>query len=109
MNPRRWLAALSTLVAIVTLAACGSAANTPAGGQSGYGGSQAAGRLRSHPQAVDPTAGEFLPSYESTTPIGDPNAHAPSLAEDKRELKIVQELNSLNAGQGVVVPIATRS
>lgn len=111
MDLRRWLAALPALAASVALAACGSAGNASGSsrGQGSSGGSQAAGGLRSHPQAVDPTAGEFLPSYESRTPIGDPNAHAPSLAEVKRELKIVQELNSLNAGQGFVFPIAPRS
>ena len=44
-----------------------------------------------------------------TTPVGDPNAHAISLAEVNRELKIVQELNSLNPGQGFVFPIAPLS
>src|SRR6266566_8554075 len=102
MNPARWLAALPALAASFTLAACGSTGNASGGGQGSPGGSQLTGGSRSHPQAVDPTAGEFLRSYESTTPIGDPNAHAPSLAEVKRELKIVQELNSLNAGQGFV-------
>jgi murein DD-endopeptidase MepM/ murein hydrolase activator NlpD len=58
---------------------------------------------------VDPTAGEVLPTFDSTTPIGDPNARAPSLAEVKRELKIVQELNSLGAGQGFVFPMVPRS
>jgi murein DD-endopeptidase MepM/ murein hydrolase activator NlpD len=41
--------------------------------------------------------------------VGDPNAHAPSLAEVRQELKqeekVAQELNSLNAGQGFVFPI----
>ncbi len=41
--------------------------------------------------------------------MGDPNAHAVSLAEVKRELKIVQELNSLGAGQGFVFPIWPKS
>jgi murein DD-endopeptidase MepM/ murein hydrolase activator NlpD len=111
MSLRRSLAALTALAASVALAACGStsSASPGGGGHGGSGGGQAAGGVRSHPQAVDPTAGESLPSYESTTPIGDPNAHALSLAEVKRELKIVQELNSLNAGQGFVFPIAPRS
>jgi murein DD-endopeptidase MepM/ murein hydrolase activator NlpD len=49
----------------------------------------------------------------ATTPVGDPNAHAPSLAEIKRELvieqKVAQELNSLNPGQGFVFPIQPMS
>lgn len=43
------------------------------------------------------------------TPVGDPTAHAPPLAEVRRELKIVQELNSLAAGQGFVFPIQPRA
>jgi murein DD-endopeptidase MepM/ murein hydrolase activator NlpD len=42
-------------------------------------------------------------------PVGDPNAHAMSLAEVRRELveeqKVAKELNSLQAGQGFVFPI----
>jgi murein DD-endopeptidase MepM/ murein hydrolase activator NlpD len=40
------------------------------------------------------------------TPVGDPNAHAVPLEQIKKELKIAQELNSLNAGQGFVFPLA---
>jgi murein DD-endopeptidase MepM/ murein hydrolase activator NlpD len=61
---------------------------------------------RSHPQAVQPTAGEqAVVSTSAADPIGDPNAHAVSLAEVKRELKLVKELNSLSPGQGFVFPI----
>jgi murein DD-endopeptidase MepM/ murein hydrolase activator NlpD len=48
-------------------------------------------------------------SAGGSDPIGDPNAHPVSLAEVKRELKIVQELNSLRPGQGFVFPIQPRS
>jgi hypothetical protein len=48
---------------------------------------------RAHPQAVEPTAGVAATGPSSpapaTTPIGDPTAHPPSLAEVKRELKIL--------------------
>ena len=41
--------------------------------------------------------------------VGDPNAHAPSLAEVRRELRVEQklarELNSLAVGQGFVFPL----
>jgi murein DD-endopeptidase MepM/ murein hydrolase activator NlpD len=37
--------------------------------------------------------------------VGDPKAHAVSLAEVKRELKIVAELNALGVGQGFVFPL----
>jgi murein DD-endopeptidase MepM/ murein hydrolase activator NlpD len=42
-------------------------------------------------------------------PVGDPNAHAVSLAEVRRELEIEQELNSLQPGEGFVFPIAPLS
>jgi murein DD-endopeptidase MepM/ murein hydrolase activator NlpD len=62
--------------------------------------------LRSHPQAIEPTAGEQAAvSAQAADPIGDLNAHAVSLAEVKRELKVVNELNSLSSGQGFVFPI----
>ncbi|HEY8764320.1 MAG TPA: M23 family metallopeptidase [Solirubrobacteraceae bacterium] len=64
--------------------------------------------LQAHPQAVEPTVGQ-APTAGGTDPIGDPNAHAVSLAEVKRELKIVQELNSLGAGQGFVFPVLPQS
>jgi murein DD-endopeptidase MepM/ murein hydrolase activator NlpD len=41
--------------------------------------------------------------------VGDPNAHAVPLEQVKRELKIAQELNSLNAGQGFVFPLSPLS
>lgn len=73
------------------------------------GGAGALG-LHSHPQVVQPSAGSVAPVYgPGPTPVGDPGAHAPSLAEVKRELKIEQkvaaELNSLGANQGFVFPI----
>ena len=43
------------------------------------------------------------------TPVGDPNAHAQPIEDVKKELKIAQELNSLNAGQGFVFPMAPLS
>jgi Peptidase M15 len=44
-----------------------------------------------HPQAVEPTAGVAGASggADASTPVGDPNARAPSLAEVKRELSIL--------------------
>jgi murein DD-endopeptidase MepM/ murein hydrolase activator NlpD len=60
---------------------------------------------------VQPAAGAAAQSFGGgeDTPVGDPNAHARSLAEVKRELKqeqkVAQELNSLSAGQGFVFPI----
>lgn len=101
----RWL--LSLLV-VAACAGCGSASqgHTPT---SAKGGPAAFG-FQEHPQAVQPTAGSAAQVYGGTaTPVGDPSAHAPSLSEVKRELKVeqkmAQELNSLGANQGFVFPI----
>ena len=67
---------------------------------------------RAHPQVVEPVAGDAPAAYGAAAPadpVGDPSAHAVSLAEVKRELKIAAELNSLSAGQGFVFPIAPLS
>ncbi len=103
-------------LALIALAGCGSAssgANTAATSSSGGAavGSAALG-LKAHPQAVEPSVGASggdAVASGGVDPIGDPNAHAVSLAEVKRELKIVQELNSLGAGQGFVFPIEPQS
>ena len=102
----RWMVALAALAAC---AGCGSVTSkhtlaSSNGGAAGMG-------LQSHPQVVQPTAGSVAPVYgpATATPIGDPKAHAPSLAEVKQELKVeqkvAQELNSLGADQGFVFPI----
>src|SRR5438105_1766813 len=103
---RRAVLALS----LVSLAACGSGA--PDGGAGGGNPSGAAALgLQAHPQAVQPAVGSAPQSYAASggNPLGNPNAHAPSLAEVKRQLKleekVAQELNSLSAGQGFVFPI----
>ncbi len=109
-------AALLGVVAVLT--GCGSSAHvaTNSGGGGGGDGSQQGVNslgLQAHPQAVNPTAGDAAPATVPDTPVGDPNARAPSLAEVKRELaiekKIVQELNTLGAGQGFVFPIQPQS
>jgi murein DD-endopeptidase MepM/ murein hydrolase activator NlpD len=107
MRIRPPAAALSAVIVGLAITACGSSSS--GNSAAGSGGEQSSSAIRSHPQAVDPTAGNVLPSLETTTPLGDPNAHAPSLAEVKRELKIVAELNALNAGQGFVFPISPRT
>ena len=91
----------------VALSGCGSSSARPATGGGGSGDSGAAGTAPSaHPQAVEPSAGsQATVTGVAPTPVGDPNAHAISLAEVRRELKIVQELNSLQPGQGFVFPI----
>jgi hypothetical protein len=104
MRLARWVALIA---ATVCAGGCGSSAPPDGGNASG---ASALG-LQSHPQAVQPAVGDAPKSYlgGGDAPIGDPNAHAPTLAEVRRQLKIeqkvAQELNSLGAGQGFVFPI----
>jgi murein DD-endopeptidase MepM/ murein hydrolase activator NlpD len=97
------------VAAIVCLAGCGSAGHGSTA-TAGPPSAVAALGLRAHPQAVEPAIGDAAASYAGgSAPVGDPTAHAVSLAEVKRELKIAQELNSLGAGQGFVFPIVPAS
>ena len=103
MRLARWLLLTAGLLC---LASCGSGSSA---GPNNANGAAALG-LQSHPQVVQPTAGSVAQAYaQSTTPLGDPNAHPPTLAQVRREIKIeekvAQELNSLSAGQGFVFPI----
>lgn len=44
--------------------------------------------LRARPQAIEPTAGDQGPAATGQDPVGDVNAHAPSLAQVKNELRL---------------------
>ncbi|MDQ6607309.1 MAG: hypothetical protein M3Z06_12265, partial [Actinomycetota bacterium] len=98
------------LPAVLCVSGCGSSTGNVSTGASGVTvpGIPA---LHAHPQAINPTVGQVgqAASGSVPVPVGDPNAHAVSLAEVKRELKIAQELNSLNVGQGFVFPIQPQS
>ncbi len=98
------LALIGMLAAGLVAAGCGSSHGSTSTGTGSSG-------LVAHPQAIQPAVGDAQPAYADagTTPLGDPNAHAVPLAEIRRELKIVQELNSLGAGQGFVFPLAPLS
>jgi murein DD-endopeptidase MepM/ murein hydrolase activator NlpD len=103
MRILRWAA---TIAVAAGLAACGSSSSSASSG-----GTENALGLHSHPQAVQPSAGDNTQFSASANdaPVGDPNAHAPSLAEIRRELKVEQQiarsLNALEPGQGFVFPI----
>jgi murein DD-endopeptidase MepM/ murein hydrolase activator NlpD len=105
-------------LAVLGLAACGSGQGASTGAATGASTGDStqsdAGPgitgLKSHPQVIQPSVGD-QPAVPAggATPVGDPTAHPPSLAEVKRELRIVAELNSLHPGQGFVFPIQPRS
>jgi len=94
----------------ILLAACGSSQGGAAGGGSFDPGNGPTGTtLKAHPQAIEPTVGEAPAGLAGSDPVGDPTAHAVPLKEVRRELKIVQELNALGAGQGFVFPVEPQS
>jgi Peptidase M15 len=85
----RFSTQMSTVVmAAIMIAGCGSASRTPV---TTVSTAQNASLPEGHPQAIEPVAGvgaqaAAAPDAGSVV-VGDVNAHAPSLAEVKRELK----------------------
>jgi murein DD-endopeptidase MepM/ murein hydrolase activator NlpD len=105
----RPVAILAVAVSAV-LAGCGASGSGPKPGSTTRAARTATGP-QAHPQVVEPSVGDAAsPSAGGgSAPVGDPGAHAISLAEVKRELKIVQELNSVGVNQGFVFPLQPRS
>ena len=103
--PARALAAVALALGALALAGCGSSSSSTS---SGSGENLDALRAR-HAQVVQPSVGDPGATGFSGNTGGDPNAHAVPLSEVRRELKIVQELNSIGTGQGYVFPIQPRS
>jgi hypothetical protein len=92
-----FLSTLAALALAIVVAACGSGqpGHKRAGATTASGASTTASRSQTaapqaHPQAVEPTPGLQADSGDpaaAPTVVGDVNAHAPSLAQVKRELK----------------------
>ena len=83
---------LAAAAVAIVVAACGSASGDSAGGAGGIGGggaaSESAAVPHAHPQAIQPTAGvQAAASASGDAVVGDVNAHAPALAQVRRELK----------------------
>jgi hypothetical protein len=85
------------LILALGLSGCGATGAggvaSSAGGVAGRNGTTPPPSPRPRPQAVQPTAGvqaQAVDASPTTTPVGDPNAHAPPLSEVKQLLK--QEL-----------------
>ncbi len=109
MRIMRGAAPVVAIAVALSLAGCGSSSSPSGSGRSSTAGRSAS--LQSHPQAIEPSAGAApqVSASATDTPVGNPNAHAVPLAEVRRELKIVQELDSLSPGEGFVFPIEPRS
>jgi hypothetical protein len=82
------LSRLALAGAVLGLTACGSAASVKDGPVKRT--STASGGVPlSHPQAVEPVAGEQASQAGGgDAPVGDPNAHAPPLSTVRQELKL---------------------
>jgi hypothetical protein len=83
---------LAAAAVAIVVAACGSASGDSAGGAGDIGGggaaSESAAVPHAHPQAIQPTAGvQAAASASGDAVVGDVNAHAPALAQVRRELK----------------------
>ena len=82
---------LAAAAVAVVVAACGSAGGQSADGAGGAGGAAASGSgavPQAHPQAIQPTAGvQAAAAATGDAVVGDVTAHAPALAQVKRELK----------------------
>jgi hypothetical protein len=68
------------LFVALTLAGCASAGTSSS--------SQTSGLVRARPQAIEPTAGQQAAAVTPQDPVGDVNAHAPSLTEVRAELRL---------------------
>ncbi len=73
------------VIVALCLAGCGASATTTTGNRSG---TSTGGVPQAKPQVIEPAAGAQAPAITPTNPVGDPNAHAPSLAEVKKELRL---------------------
>jgi hypothetical protein len=74
------LSRVALLIVALGLAGCGATSavsSTPTGAI-----------LQARPQAIEPTAGQQAVVVTPGAPVGDVNAHAPSLAEVKEELRL---------------------
>lgn len=79
-------AALAVALVLVVLGAAGCGATRNSDPASS--GSPASTIPQARPQAIQPTAGAQAGVVAPSDPVGDPNAHAPSLTEVRRELRL---------------------
>jgi hypothetical protein len=77
---------VALLILVLALAGCGASSGSGPGG--GDPDTATAAAFKSRPQAIEPTAGEQAAALAPSNPVGDPTAHAPSLAKVRRELHL---------------------
>jgi hypothetical protein len=93
------LAAFVLLVLVLVLAGCGSTRPAGAGG-----GTTTGTGFKPRPQAIEPTAGMQAAASSPSDPVGDVNAHAPSLDVVRRELKLELVYAPINSA-GYIDPL----
>jgi hypothetical protein len=85
---RSFMRVLAIAAVAAVVAACGSQGGDGAGGAGGEAASGSAAVPQAHPQAIQPAAGvQAAAAATGDAVVGDVNAHAPALAQVKRELK----------------------
>jgi hypothetical protein len=80
----------AAVLVVLALAGCGSssAVSTDSSSRVHATPGAAAGFPKARPQAIEPTVGQHASSVDPGAPVGDPTAHAPSLAEVRSELRL---------------------
>ena len=79
------------MLAAASLAGCGSSGGGAGGGSPGSGGDPTASVPKSHPQAIQPTAGSQAAvqgAASPSDPVGDVHAHATPLSFVRHELRL---------------------
>jgi hypothetical protein len=75
--------------AAVTLAGCGASGTSSRSAATNTAAAQTGAVPHGKPQAIEPVAGDSgVAAGDGTDPVGDPNAHAPSLDQVRQELQM---------------------
>lgn len=97
--------AVCTLLAAgaIALAGCGTSQR---GGAHGHSGAHAdpPGPPRAKPQVIEPVAGAQAVAITPSDPVGDPNAHPPSIAEVQKQLRL-ELIAATPNDQGYINPL----
>lgn len=92
------------LALAVALAGCGSSRSESDPAEASATGNSSTPAFKLHPQVVQPTAGEQAAAVTPDDPIGDPNAHAPSIQQIRKELHAQIVYAPVN-GAGYINPL----
>jgi hypothetical protein len=76
------------LIVVLSLAGCGARDAVSGTSTSAVGSTPGSVFGHARPQVIEPTAGQQAQPVPSDAPVGDIRAHAPPLAEVKRELRL---------------------